>query len=828
MGATATAIAVRWDSRELQGIGIVGALLSPVLVDAGTSGVALAFMAIALVSATGVLVWKRWDWLAAAAFVTSSPQLVAWLADSYDDSLALALVVLSAFWVLYAVAALGYELRDRTESLRFSSASFLLADAILTSGAGWLMLDQSDHSDAATGWVIGSPSSTWRSALRRCEDASPRGLPAPARGRDRPLRDRRRARAGRACARRSLVGRGGPPRLARAPVGEGPRLHRGSRLPGGGVGAHTRLRRTSQDQLHGVSGVVGDRCARAGERRGRDRLQALPRLVGRVHGRARPAGARRARLPRADRVRGRARRRRVGGPGSCARVPHEARASQLGGIAPALFVGLAAAHTLLIEAPPPLALRDGVDDLGSAFLAVAAHDDRSVRRGACCHRTRFDKLLTLTGAVGAIYAPSVVIVDLTSGGEHAPGQTPQVLLSAFWSATGPAAVVYGLVRDDKRLRLGKLALLGLAAAKVIAYDLKELDEIYRVLSFVALGLLLLAGAVAYQAGCRKEGEGAIETVAVLAAASLGASVQQSDFQYTRVLPNPVAGGAAGFEADGLLLAHTRPGFADLRVVDADGAQVPWRFVPDNRLQVGVPAVVINSGRQGNAAVALVNIGPGRRVCRRVELAIAGGNFVGRVTRVRRGCAQRPFHETLDHDRVRTWPGDRRRRRTIVLPPTDQRFLQLRASGVARLTGATVLDGSERSNLVRRRHAVLGGAKERARTSVYTLNFAVPGTPVTRLELAAASGDLRQARPSRRLERSGHVRAARQRPDDTRAGVAGVRHRARVALPLPPRDDQSGDDPRPGVRQDPNVRSVVRGDGGGRPRRPRSVCSTART
>ena len=46
------------------------------------SGVALAFMAIALVSATGVLLWKKWDWLAVAAFVTSVPQLVAWLDDS--------------------------------------------------------------------------------------------------------------------------------------------------------------------------------------------------------------------------------------------------------------------------------------------------------------------------------------------------------------------------------------------------------------------------------------------------------------------------------------------------------------------------------------------------------------------------------------------------------------------------------------------------------------------------------------------------------------------------------------------------------------------------
>ncbi len=115
------------------------------------------------------------------------------------------------------------------------------------------------------------------------------------------------------------------------------------------------------------------------------------------------------------------------------------------------------------------------------------------------------ELLALVGAVGTIYAPSLAIVDLTSGGELAPGQTPQVLLSAFWSATGLAAVVYGLARDDKRLRLSGLGLLGLAAAKVIVYDLNELDEIYRVLSFIALGLLLLAGAFAYQR-IRKEGE----------------------------------------------------------------------------------------------------------------------------------------------------------------------------------------------------------------------------------------------------------------------------------------------------------------------------------
>ena len=51
---------------------------------------------------------------------------------------------------------------------------------------------------------------------------------------------------------------------------------------------------------------------------------------------------------------------------------------------------------------------------------------------------------------------------------------------------------------SKRLRLGGLALLALAVAKVYTYDLAELDELSRVLSFIALGLLLLVGAFAYQ------------------------------------------------------------------------------------------------------------------------------------------------------------------------------------------------------------------------------------------------------------------------------------------------------------------------------------------
>ena len=234
----------------------------------------------------------------------------------------------------------------------------------------------------------------------------------------------------------------------------------------------------------------------------------------------------------------------------------------------------------------------------------------------------------------------------------------------------------------------------------------------------------------------------MKLVAVLAAAAVTGGVQQDEFRYARDLPPQVASGRVAFEPDGSMLGHAQPGFADVRVVDADGNQVPWRSVPEGRRTIGHEAAVLNSGRRGNAAVALVDVGPTRRVYERVELEIAGGDFVGKVTAFgsdrRRGFAR--LSTTTVYD-VRG--ATSARSTTIVLPPTDYRFLELRATGVRRIAGATVLGALERPDLVRRRHAVLG-MQNRARTTVSTLDFGLPGVPVTRLELRAA--DVRYDRP----------------------------------------------------------------------------------
>lgn len=393
IGAVATGIAIRWDSWLIAALGIVGALLSPVLVGSDTSWAALGFVAVALLSATGVVLWRRWNWLATIAFVVSVPQLVAWLDAEHSEHLGVALAVLLGFWAIYVVAAVGYELRVPTQGLRPASALLLLADAALLSAAGWAMLDSTGHRDVATAWVL--------------------------------------VAAGIHVLLGGFSFRG---RMSAQIAGEIVAI--GIGLSGVGLAL----------ALSGPALVVGW-AAEA----------AILAWLGHRTGDWRPH------------------------------------------LAGGAFLALAALHTLAFEAPPAV-LRDGTDDLLRAAIAVAAVGAAAF---FSADRYRIEPpewrvAMQALGAAAAVYLPSIVIVDVTASAEAEPGQTPQVLLSAFWAVSGLGAVVYGLVRDDVRFRIGGLVLLGVAVAKVFVYDLAELESIYRVLSFIAIGMFLLAGAYAYQ------------------------------------------------------------------------------------------------------------------------------------------------------------------------------------------------------------------------------------------------------------------------------------------------------------------------------------------
>jgi hypothetical protein len=140
-------------------------------------------------------------------------------------------------------------------------------------------------------------------------------------------------------------------------------------------------------------------------------------------------------------------------------------------------------------------LTDATVALGA--LAVAAGV------GALLHRG--DRL-----SLPALIAAGVVVVYLLSVGvvDHFQVQVAarpleelqkeaQVGLSALWSVLGAAGFAAGLLARQPPVRLFGLGLLGLATAKVFLVDLAALDVVYRVLSLVALGVLLLISAAVY-------------------------------------------------------------------------------------------------------------------------------------------------------------------------------------------------------------------------------------------------------------------------------------------------------------------------------------------
>jgi uncharacterized membrane protein len=394
IGIAATAVAVRWNSPVVAGIGIVGALLAPVLVDAGRSTASLAFMAIALVSAVGVLIWRRWSWLAVVAYVVSAPQAADWLDHERHTNLGLALVVTGLFWALYLVAALGYELREPTTTLRVSSASLLLANAAATAGGGWAMLHDAGNGYGATAWVIG---------------------------------------------------------LAAAHVVLGV------------VSLQGRISR----EIGALIAAVGAALAAVGLALALDG----PALV-------------------------------AGWAAEGVLMAWVARRTddQRGYLGSAAFLSLAAVHAVVFEAPPS-ALAYGLDSPGRAVVALALVAGGLAAAAALLpqpeRRSEADTL-RIGVATTVVYLASVLVADVAGAHSGGTTQNSQLALSALWAALGFALLVAGLSRDERRLRLGGLVLLGLAVAKVFVVDLAALESIWRVASFLGLGLLLLAAAFGYQ------------------------------------------------------------------------------------------------------------------------------------------------------------------------------------------------------------------------------------------------------------------------------------------------------------------------------------------
>lgn len=512
VGAVATWVAVAWEARVVGALGIVGALLAPAFVGAPSDQGTMALLFAASASAVAVLVWQRWDWLGFAVVLVTAPQWIVWVGT--DPGVPEALVGMTLFGLVGAAAAAGYELRVRADGLRPSSSFLLSLNAVLLATAGSIAFTVQDHEVAVKGWLA---------ALALAHLCL--GLIG--------LRSERVARELSLLALVIAVMLGD---LAYATTFSGTLLAAGFAAAVVLFGILGRRGGLPRVDLQLVSLGLGGHVALS---IGSTLLSgAPPELL--VEGGTAGAGALTAIASvaasclvssRLAEIHGRDWRRTLDTIGLVAvayltTVAFDGTAVVLALVLEAVvltrlgrdgdevakfagptFLAGAAAHTLAIEAPLE-SLVEGVPDLvqaavalgacvlGALGLALAGPDDRRLRTGSWA-----------AAGLALLFLASVAVVDAhqPSAQEVVSGvldvsarQQGQMLLSALWAAVGVGLLVAGLQGSRHELRAAALALLLVTVGKVFLYDLSELSSGYRVVSFLALGTLLLAAAFVWQ------------------------------------------------------------------------------------------------------------------------------------------------------------------------------------------------------------------------------------------------------------------------------------------------------------------------------------------
>lgn len=510
-GSLATWLAVRWESKGIAALGILGAMLAPLLSGAPLDPGSILVLFVAGVAAVAVLVHQGWRWLSFGVICVALPQWGAFLIDGRPTAQILA--VLIGFGLLGGLAAVGHELRQRPEKLAATSAFLLVLNAFAVGYAGVVALDTAAGHTAATAFLWGLAGAHLLGGLAA---ARRRGLPH-----DLSLL---LLTAGTLLGNAAFAATvDGPARTlgwAATAVGFAALAHR-RRLPGRdtdlvtlGLGGHLALAILQVLTSDASPGLVGD-----GEAASLPATGALVALAAACFASSRLAAESRLRLRMALDCAGLvtvAYLTAVSLDGLSLVVAFAAEAAAVGVLAhrsedrvagwgAQANLGLALGVALALA--PPDALGVGLDsplEAAGALAAVVAaaallaHID--VPRG-----TR----PWLIGAAGvvALYLASVLLVTPFqpdgAASDAAVFELPvrqqgQVLLSALWALCGVAGIVVGLVRDVRALRLAAIALLLVAVAKVFLFDLATLTSLYRVASFVGLGVLLLIAAFVWQ------------------------------------------------------------------------------------------------------------------------------------------------------------------------------------------------------------------------------------------------------------------------------------------------------------------------------------------
>jgi hypothetical protein len=224
--------------------------------------------------------------------------------------------------------------------------------------------------------------------------------------------------------------------------------------------------------------------------------------------------------------------------------------------------------------------------------------------------------------------------------------------------------------------------------------------------------------------------------AVAALALAQADVDESQFRYERSLSAP-AGAPVRFEPDSRMYGRARIDFPDLRILDADGEQVPWRSEPKPAAVPSQSVPLVARGRRDGVVTVVLDRGPVRPVIDRIELTVPDRVFVGEITVQGSNTGAEGSYARLSTTPIYSVRGAvAARSTTAVFPATDFRYLLVQARGVSAVTGASVSRDPERQPL----EPVEARARRRdqARTTVVRLDLGFANVPVDSLRIRTST------------------------------------------------------------------------------------------
>jgi uncharacterized membrane protein len=76
-------------------------------------------------------------------------------------------------------------------------------------------------------------------------------------------------------------------------------------------------------------------------------------------------------------------------------------------------------------------------------------------------------------------------------------------LSLVWGGYATALLSLGFRIPQARLRLAALALFGVTAVKLVLIDMARVQEIFRIVSFVGLGILMIGASYLYHRAAQR-------------------------------------------------------------------------------------------------------------------------------------------------------------------------------------------------------------------------------------------------------------------------------------------------------------------------------------